>query len=650
LFLLLPAGCAKAPDKILFRESTEQPRDSTCSWLGYTSHFHDPGYYPVFRAYYDGKLQEKQYEAAAEALGEVAKQEMYFLFFKDETLGTVRTFQQRCSRHIPRDKSLVLTSYIGNYYLNRSEFRKAISYFKKVAQFEPVDYNSCIEVAHAYGDMAFCYSAVGEHEQALQTNLKALAWFDKTDNITGKGGIYDNIALVHLFTKNYAEADVYFDKAMDMYRQNADTNNMFTTLHNKILLYQETDDSRQYMLIDSAYRFFHTSALEDDALEVSLTGFYVEKLLHEKRMTEVAPLLDAMKRQADKLQSPATDAEYYIVRAKYEIKTGKGIVDKAVVEKALQAVEENEGFENQIAFCEVLKENAMLRGDYKSALAYAEKEKQALNGLTNREMIAQTMQLNKKHQNEKKEHRIALQEKAIINKNTAIALLGALLIAFCLAMLIVLSLQKQRKIRAEGRRALQYTRKLLEKTEEERKRIAGDLHDSVSHELLNLKHTIGGTDNEAGSRIDGIIHDIRIISRNLHPVMFEKVGLAASIEQLVERAQSAYDLMVTTDIEYDGSLSTSDELQIYRIIQEALSNTIKYAAAVAAKISLFSRNDGIHIEIRDNGKGFSVAEKLSASDAFGLHNILERSRAIGGMAKLSSGAGGTVITIEIKKQ
>jgi signal transduction histidine kinase len=171
----------------------------------------------------------------------------------------------------------------------------------------------------------------------------------------------------------------------------------------------------------------------------------------------------------------------------------------------------------------------------------------------------------------------------------------------------------------------------------------------VSHELLNLKHSVGESTPSAGEKIDSIIKDIRSISRNLHPVMFEKVGLSASINQLLDRAQSVNQLMVTSDIVYSGSLSVSDELQVYRIIQEALSNIIKYAEAVAAKIIIREGDGELTVQIKDNGKGFNVSETLSRKDAFGLHNIIERSKAIGGQAKIQSDKNGTIITIDLKK-
>jgi signal transduction histidine kinase len=218
-----------------------------------------------------------------------------------------------------------------------------------------------------------------------------------------------------------------------------------------------------------------------------------------------------------------------------------------------------------------------------------------------------------------------------------------------LSVIIFITGQKQKKLKLEKQNAQLYTKQLLEKTEEERKRIASDLHDSVSHELLNLKNSVTEKPNEVNDKIDFIINDIRNISRNLHPVMFEKVGLKASIEQLIERTQSVHNFMVTADIQYNSSLTSSDELQVYRIIQETLSNIIKYANAVAAKITIEENNSAINIEIKDNGNGFNVTEALNSTEAFGLHNIIERSRAIGGEAKITSDKNGTLVTIEIKK-
>ena len=108
--------------------------------------------------------------------------------------------------------------------------------------------------------------------------------------------------------------------------------------------------------------------------------------------------------------------------------------------------------------------------------------------------------------------------------------------------------------------------------------------------------------------------------------------------------------MVTTDIDYQDTLATSDELQLYRIIQEALSNAIKYANAHAAKITLQATKQQLLLDVRDNGKGFDVEKTLNSGKAFGLHNIIERARVVGGTTHFQSSSKGTVISIVIPQK
>lgn len=649
LLLLVLSACNGPDSTVIYKEEVAQKLDDTCFWLTRRKHFHNPDYYPVFNAYYKKQIKLKRYDKAACALGALTEVEMYFSFFKESTLKEVKTFKKYFEAKLPWDQTLFVESYLGNYHVNQNEYRDAIPYFRSVVKNKPFDYNTSVEVAHGYGDLAFCYFAMGQHEKAMQNDLKALQWFEKTNNITGKGGVYDNLALVSLYTRNYKDAEVYFDKAMASFKEVNDTVNMFTSLYNKIILYQEMGHPKEYELIKSTYLLFKKSKLKDESLELSLSSFYIQILLREGRISEAEKLLGDMKLMVEKLKSATADIEYLIALAEYEIGSGKGITDIPLIEEALKAAEEQEDYQNQVAFAEVLKSNAVLEKNYKQAYFYSEKLKHAENKISDHTIIAKTMELDKLYETKRKEKQIALQKETIYNGKITIALLFSLLMVLLLVVFIVFSRQKQNKIKKENKRAKIYTKKLLDKTEEERRRIASDLHDSVSHELLNLKHSIVGNTPNSGEKIDSIIRDIRSISRNLHPVMFEKVGLSASINQMLDRAQSINQLMVTSDIVYSGTLSVSDELQVYRIIQEALSNIIKYAEAVAAKIIIRESQEDLMIQIKDNGKGFNVSETLSKKDAFGLHNIIQRSKAIGGHAKIHSDKNGTIITIDLKK-
>ena len=89
-----------------------------------------------------------------------------------------------------------------------------------------------------------------------------------------------------------------------------------------------------------------------------------------------------------------------------------------------------------------------------------------------------------------------------------------------------------------------------------------------------------------GNEIDHMIQTVRNISRNLHPSLFEISGLILSLEQLIERLQQSTHILINTEFEYNSSLSSNKELQIYRVIQEALSNIIKYSNSIAALVKI----------------------------------------------------------------
>ncbi|MBC7495379.1 MAG: hypothetical protein H7221_10255, partial [Flavobacterium sp.] len=339
--------------------------------------------------------------------------------------------------------------------------------------------------------------------------------------------------------------------------------------------------------------------------------------------------------------------EYKIVIAQYEIKKNANYSDFADIKKALPTLIINQQYEKVNMFYSVLQFSALQNNDYKTAYDIEKQKRIITDSIADISTREKIVELDAIYETQKKQQQIALQKTTILNKNTTIALLASLFLGLLLLVIVLITRQKQKKLKLEKQSAQLYTKQLLEKTEEERKRIASDLHDSVSHELLSLKNLFQEKTEITNNKIDAIINDIRIISRNLHPIMFDKIGLKESIIQMVDRTQLVNNFMVSADIEYQTVMLSTTELQIYRIIQEALSNIIKYANAHAAKITIFEEKKTLFIEVKDNGMGFNVAEMLTGNKAFGLHNIIERSRAIGGESKIISDENGTTISIEI---
>ena len=224
-----------------------------------------------------------------------------------------------------------------------------------------------------------------------------------------------------------------------------------------------------------------------------------------------------------------------------------------------------------------------------------------------------------------------------------------LLVSSALVLLLLVLIgalwQRRKKESTECIRQQEFTRLLLQKEEDERRRIATDLHDGVNHELLAMKNNLLLQKPLGVEDVEGVITSVREVSRNLYPALFESVGLEASVQAMCERMTTA-GFFTTCDIDYTPILTKEQELQIYRIIQEALNNVTKHAAAEACKITIKATKHQLWVEIKDNGKGFDDAATNSSNASFGLQSMQQRAKAMDAQLAIESSAGGTIITLQ----
>ena len=648
LFLLL-VGCHDKTQNTIYKRSVDTKKDVTYVWLKNKENFTKSSYMDVFYNYYNKKLFENKVELASKALEIVCIRKAYYVSFDDVFYQTIQEFDKMYRNKLPVSKTVYINTYYAEINADKGNFKKAIYYTNKTTKIKVIDFESCLAKANAYYDLSFYNYSIGHQREAIKNNFKALDFFKKINDPSGLGTVYSNFSLIYSATENYDQAIKYLDKAITYYQKSNDLNNVYIALHNKIGIYESTNDSRFYSLIDSTYTSFLKQDIKDIDIKISIVTYYTKKLLHENKIEETKKILDEIKPEVLAKNSTEAKDEFDIAMAEYELKKNGSLLNTDFIKQAIPGLIEGEYYQKLQIYYTILKQDAIKKKDFKLALYYEEELKKVSLEFGKRVSRSKVIELDKKYQNQKKEQQLQINKNTITAKNTTIALLVTVLLVFFFIVLAISLLQKQKKLKQEKLNAQLYTKKLLEKTEEERKRIASDLHDSVSHELLSLKSSFEVKTENTNKKIDDIINDIRIISRNLHPIMFDKVGLKESINQMVERAQSVNDFMVTSDVDYNSTLTSSSELQLYRIIQEALSNIIKYADAIAAKITITENNKSVFIEIKDNGKGFDVNETLNNGKSFGLHNIIERSKAIGGEAKINSDKNGTIIHINIHK-
>jgi signal transduction histidine kinase/ligand-binding sensor domain-containing protein len=211
-----------------------------------------------------------------------------------------------------------------------------------------------------------------------------------------------------------------------------------------------------------------------------------------------------------------------------------------------------------------------------------------------------------------------------------------------------------RQLNREKEQQMEFSRRLLRSQEEERQRIANELHDSLGQNLLVLKNRIlvaqqdksGNGLGDMSDLVSQTIEEVRSISHNLRPHQLDQLGVSKTIRALVRQVGDSVSIAINADIDDVDELLTGDEdIALFRIVQESLNNIVKHAEATEVHIALKRGEGGIRLTIRDNGKGVSVE-----GEGFGLSGMKERARILGGSLEIRSDAGkGTVVEVKVKR-
>jgi signal transduction histidine kinase len=199
-------------------------------------------------------------------------------------------------------------------------------------------------------------------------------------------------------------------------------------------------------------------------------------------------------------------------------------------------------------------------------------------------------------------------------------------------------------------------RKLETAKEEERRFIARELHDDLGQALTALKLGLKSGKSTPFSDpirvIDGLIVKVRELSRSLRPALLDEVGLAPALSAYLEEQSTVSGLAMDLDQRgFSGRLPGDLEIACFRLVQEAVTNTLRHAEAKRLRVGLERVEGTIKVHIEDDGRGFAGVEALDQAALEGHVGVLgmrERVRTLGGTFLIRSRPGeGTVIDAEI---
>jgi len=218
-----------------------------------------------------------------------------------------------------------------------------------------------------------------------------------------------------------------------------------------------------------------------------------------------------------------------------------------------------------------------------------------------------------------------------------------------------------------------FSQQLIASQENERKRIAAELHDSLGQRLVVINNLAlfalrsrdkSSQDSGSGNTIDPTaveeissetkiaIQETREISYNLRPFQLDRLGLRKAIEALIRTVAKSTGIQISAEVDDIDDLFPEElRINFYRIVQEGLNNIVKHAEATEVNVRIQRKDERMVLTIQDNGRGFAAAggrPTQSGQSGFGLTGMAERANLLGGELQVQSAPGrGTVMTVVI---
>lgn len=236
--------------------------------------------------------------------------------------------------------------------------------------------------------------------------------------------------------------------------------------------------------------------------------------------------------------------------------------------------------------------------------------------------------------------------------------IGALLLVFLSG--IFLNIRERRLADAKLK---QLTQRILDTQEEERGRVARELHDSISQILVGIRYALelarrrlATGDTRAGESLDkgisslsGAIQEVRRISRDLRPGVLDDLGLGPALEGLCEEFEKRTGIETRFEtVVFRNRLDKDAKIALYRIAQEALTNVERHSGATRVTLKVRGDKNGAMLRIEDNGKGIPhPTESGNEPGGLGLRNMQERVEQLDGHLRILSTISGTTIEARV---
>jgi signal transduction histidine kinase len=518
-------------------------------------------------------------------------------------------------------------------------------------------------------NIGIVYAYLGEFELQLKYTLQVKNTVEAIKDSLKLSGVYHNLANAYYILKQYRKSVDYALLAVQIHTVYKKPNNYINRVYATL-----AQDYEGMKIIDSALYYYDKAikasvSLNDKYAEGSIYGYLVNLYADRK---EFGKMLEASERSlllAKQLQSRQMMASSLYNVAYANFFNGNNAQAKKDIHEALEIATKDTLRDELKNSYLILSYIAARDGDFTTFL-WAKKKSDSLEQvLLNGQVIKATTELEKKYESETKDKQIRLQQSQLEKRQMLnYALIASAVILLIISFLFYRNYRQRQKIQIQRIRELEKAKQLtaaeaiLEGEDQERRRLAKDLHDGLGGMMSGIKYSLQTMkrnlimtpeNQQAFERnmdmLDSSINEMRRVAHNMMPEALVKFGLDTALNDFCSDVEQTGSLQISYQ-----SIGLSNEIieqktaiAIYRIVQELINNTMKHASAKSAIVQVSKTNGAISITVEDDGKGFNTAI-LHKDKGIGWSNIQSRISYLKGKLDVRSKFGeGTSVHIEL---
>ena len=558
---------------------------------------------------------------------------------------------------------IIAYNTMGSVLHVRGSYDLAGKYYRQTIELAQQVKNDSL-LATAYNGFGATLWQIGKHAEALEHHYKSLRLREQLNDTRGIIVAKNSIGMVYQSQEKLPIAEKYVGEALALLNTYKDPGLKITTLHTLANIYGMQGKISEAFALDQEGLQIATetnnelakSLFYDNMGNCYLYGSppdYGKAIEYFTRTLGIDSAFDNKKQMSDSYvnlgnvffqQQKYAQAIPYLQRS-ITLASESGYVQGKL--KALQML--------STAYRQSGRE-----GEAYTTLKNAMRVKDSLVNMSSEHRIAEMQTV---YETEKKQQQIILQEAELSKKNYIIA--ATVVVALLLGLLGIsgwLRFRLKQKARLQNEILKQQqlaAMAVLKAEEDDRQRIARDLHDGVGQLMSATKMNLSSFETDLGfqnteqkrsfekiiSLVDDSCREIRSVSHNMMPISLIKNSLGAALRDFIEKLDKK---SLEVDLYTEGLDEKSDpntEAVLYRVIQECVNNVIRHAEATKLDISVVKEKDGISATIEDNGRGFDTS-KAAAFEGMGLKNIRTRMEYLKGTVDIDSAPGrGTVVAL-----